>query len=255
MGGHISALAVMQHPGLADYLVDDVGPTNILELLATLVPGGAVWGATYGWSEATAPLAPDPCKEPTSTTSTNGCLGGITLLQAVAAAYAGHEADLVPSSPALNPAAWSGAGLTRAYLLYEAGDSIVPPDHGVQLQAILAARGVPVTMYTVPFRGTIHVPDPANPTLYPTGVQGLGLPDHQSAGKELTLRIIAKQLSATAPAVMSGTYTPETGDPLPYSNVHTGNAAADGALAPAYAQADPSIHSAQGIVGRFTPGP
>jgi hypothetical protein len=67
----------------------------------------------------------------------------------------------------------------------------------------------------VPFRGTVRTPNPANPALYPNGVNGLGLPDHQSAGKELTLRIIAKQLSPTAPAVMTGTYTPETGDPVP----------------------------------------
>jgi hypothetical protein len=110
-------------------------------------------------------------------------------------------------------------------------------------------------MYTVPFRGTVHVPDPANPAPYPNGVQGVDVADHQSAGKELVLRIIAKQLSPTAPAVMSGTYTPEAGDPLPTKPLRTGNTAADGALAPAYAQADPSVKSAQGIVGKFTPGP
>lgn len=256
MGGHISAMAIMQNPGLADYLVDDVGPTNIPELLATVVPGGAVWGATYGWSEANAPLAPDPCKDPTSTTTSgNACLVGVTLVNAVKATYTGREADLVATSPALNPLAWAGAGLTRAYLLYEAGDSVVPPDHGVQLQATLASQGVPVTMYTVPFRGTFRTPDPSAPALYPYGINGLGLPDHQSAGKELTLKIIAKQVSASAPPVLSGTYTPETGDPLPTKPVRSGNPTLDGLLAPAYAQLDPRVKSVQDMVGRFVPNP
>ncbi|MEA3190242.1 MAG: hypothetical protein QOD77_824 [Thermoplasmata archaeon] len=255
MGGHISALAIMQNPGLADYLVDDVGPSNIPELLATLVPGGVVYGASYGWSEATAPLAPDPCKDPTVTTSNNACLAGITLVNAVAAAYAGREADLVASSPALNPTAWAGAGLARAYLLYEAADPIVPPDHGTQLQATLAAQGIPVTMYAVPFRGTFRTPDPGAPGLYPNGINGLGLPDHQSAGKELVLKIVAKTIAATAQPVLTGTYTPETGDPLPTALVRSGDPTLDAALAPAYALVDPSIKSAQYQVGRFTPAP
>lgn len=256
MGGHISALVVMQNHGVVDYLVDDVGPTNVPELLATVAPGGVAWGAMYGSADATKPVAPDPCKDPTGTTAaTNSCLGGTTLAQAVLAAYSGREDQLVASSPALNPTAWAGAGLTKAYLLYQSADPIVPSDHGAQLEGVLAANQVPVAMYSVPYRGSPHFPDPANPALYPNGFDGMGPAHHQSAGKELVLKIIAKQLSSNPLPVVNGYYTPEGGDPLPTKTVRTGNAQADAALAPAYVQADPVVKLAQGAVGKFTPNP
>lgn len=154
MGGHISAWTVMTNPGLADYLVMDVGPANMPQLLATLVPGFGAAGAMNGLMSHSRPVEPAPCPD-NPTFGTDTCTIGATALPKILDAYSGRPPTaLVDTSAALNATAWAGSGLRWGYLVYASADTVVTPDHGLQMLANMRAQGVPATYYGAVYRGS-----------------------------------------------------------------------------------------------------
>lgn len=273
MGGHVSAWTVMSHPGLADYLVDDIGPTNIPELLGEIVPGlltqGAITGSAgvhHGSAIAPAPcgggtnfpddlgdyyyLNPDdPTNDPTGPSHLKACRLALRSPHVLMAAYgygvtqaeAGELPDamlakMVETSPALNEAAWTNSGLTHAYLVYGSADTLVPADHGVQLHRTLVSQGIPSDLYIAAYRGA-----PTTSCL-PTsckGIAGVAAATHYGTAEALVFRILA-QLGSLDGGSHAGLATPEDArlkSVLPAAAPATGQPAADGPVGGAYADA------------------
>lgn len=181
MGGHISALTVMTHPGIADYLVDDHGPTNIPELLATLPAGWAALASVApvasenpGKVEAYCTPSQAAVNEFQATGDLWGfgsCADGAQANVAIRREYERHpDQDPVSTSPALNPQAWSASGLQRAFLEYGSADAIVTSDQGLQLESTLIAAGIPARMYESAFQYA-----PGNAKFHPSSHESTGL--------------------------------------------------------------------------------
>jgi pimeloyl-ACP methyl ester carboxylesterase len=275
MGGHISAWTVMSHPGLADYLVDDVGPTNIPELMAEIVPGllsqGAMAGSLavhHGSGIAPTPCGggtnfpgdlgdyysvdpDDPTDDPTGPSHLKACRIALQAPHFLMAAYgysvydaeAGTLPDamlakMVETSPALNEAAWTGSGLTHAYLVYGSADTLVPPDHGAQLQRVLMTQGIPSDLYVAAYRGA-----PTTSCL-PTSCKafaGIAPATHYGTAESLVMRLLA-QLGT--PSLDGGSHvglaTPEDSrlkSVLPAAAPATGQPAVDGPVGGTYTDA------------------
>jgi dipeptidyl aminopeptidase/acylaminoacyl peptidase len=130
MGGEVSGLAVAHAPpGTYTYWVDDAGVQNLAEEWAE-VPGfqGAIQAETGG----------TPAQVPQ--------------------AY-------VDRSPALQADAIAAHGLARAFFFHYAADDVVPVTHARETAEQLAARGVPVSFYTLASAGACHCSAGAQATI------------------------------------------------------------------------------------------
>lgn len=271
MGGHVSAWTVMGNPGLADYLVADIAPTNIPELLAWITPG--LLTASLQKGSTAIPhhqvLAPSPCgggtgtddvddyyyldpndptDDPTGPRHLKACRLALQAPNFLMAAYGYSLADaqagvppdamlarMADTSPALNASAWTGSGLRHAYLVYGSADTLIPVDHGVQFQATLVRQGVPSSLYVAAYRGA---PNTACLPSSCKGFAGIAPATHYTTGETLVNRILAQLGTAGGPVV--GVATPEDArvkNTLPASAPETGEPAVDGPLGDAYRDA------------------
>jgi pimeloyl-ACP methyl ester carboxylesterase len=183
MGGHVSSLAVMQNPGLADYVVLDAAPSNIPQLVATTGATVTSHFATQGVLVAHRDsIDPEPCRvDYDDVRRSMGATAdvdnarrtfarqydcdwsfsvGLIILEAYgyfprqdAVPPADLAARLVETSPALNRVAWRDSGLRHAYLVHGTADLVVTPDHGTQLLDNLRNQDVPATLTLVAYRG------------------------------------------------------------------------------------------------------
>jgi pimeloyl-ACP methyl ester carboxylesterase len=183
MGGHVSSLAVMQNPGIADYVVLDAAPSNIPQLVATTGATVTAHFATQGVIVAHRDaIAPEPCRvDANDVRRSMGATAdvmaakatfdrqydcdwsfsvGLIILEAYgyyprqnAVPPADLEERLIETSPALNRVAWRDSGLRHAYLVHGTADIVVTPDHGGQLLDNLRGQGVPATLTLVAYRG------------------------------------------------------------------------------------------------------
>lgn len=223
MGGHISSWTAMSNPGLADYLVMDVGPTNMPELLATAVPGFAVAGATGGLVTHQAAVSPRPCTGVPAFPDTNGCLLGAEAVPKIQEAYADRPATApVDTSPALNATAWAASGLRWAYMVYGAADTIVTPDHGTQMLANLQAQGVAGTYYLATYRGVPSTasfeacaadPTPTAAECQGKGYAGIAPAGHVRSGDVIVRALLSQGAINDDPGFPVGLASPEH-DPI-----------------------------------------
>lgn len=266
MGGHVSAWTVMTNPGLADYLVMDVGPANMPQLLATLVPGFAAAGATNGLASHGKPVAPAPCPY-SEVFASDTCTIGATAVPKILEAYSGRPATaLVDTSAALNATAWAGSGLRWGYLVYGSADTVVTPDHGLQMLANLRSQGVPATYYGAVYRGSPNAapqlacaedPTPTLAECQGNGYLGLAPAGHVRSGDAIVAALLSPGPLNQEGDLPAGLATPEhdpIGSTLPDAPA-TGVPQADEALATVDDEAEAVLVSVDRHYGPLYPGP